>query len=471
MQETHDCVYCVVDLHAITARQAKAELKRNTIDTANMFLAAGIDPQRSIVIVQSHVPQHSELAWILNTVAYMGELSRMTQFKDKTRGGEAESIGVGIFDYPVLMAADILLYRADAVPVGEDQKQHVELTRDLAERFNNAFGKTFVVPEPIIRTEGARIMGLDDPTKKMSKSADSAYNYIALTDSPDEIRRKIKRAVTDSGAEVRAGPDKPALTNLLTIYSLLAGEPVEAVVARYEGKGYAEFKKRPRRGRGRGARRPSSGAWRELGADKGFTLDVLRDGAERAEAIAERTMRESARPHGVRTPSVACRPASRRAPAARSAVPAPAPARCRRAACAPRRRSSARSATACRARRAGGPGGAAARSRGRGGGGPVRPAPSPPSAPAPAAAASDGASWLALARASARRRARSSSLSGSTTKRSARRARRRRGRLHRQAERAAAVQGELDDLQAGSRRARRSAAARLTASWSGWPPS
>ena len=291
MQATHDCVYCVVDLHAITARQAKADLKRNTIDTANMFLAAGIDPQRSIVIVQSHVPQHSELAWLLNTVAYMGELSRMTQFKDKTRGGAAESIGVGIFDYPVLMAADILLYRADAVPVGDDQKQHVELTRDLAERFNNAFGKTFVVPEPIIRTEGARIMGLDDPTRKMSKSADSAYNYIALTDAPDEIRRKIKRAVTDSGAEVRADPGKPALTNLLTIYGLLAGEPVEAVVARYEGKGYAEFKKDLAEvvveALGPFQRRMS-----ELGADKGFTLDVLRDGAERAEVIAERTLRK-----------------------------------------------------------------------------------------------------------------------------------------------------------------------------------
>ena len=289
MQETHDCVYCVVDLHAITARQAKAELKRNTIDTANMFLASGIDPQRSIVIVQSHVPQHSELAWILNTVAYMGELSRMTQFKDKTRGGESESIGVGIFDYPVLMAADILLYRADAVPVGDDQRQHVELTRDLAERFNNAFGKTFVVPEPIIRTAGARIMGLDDPARKMSKSADSAHNYIALTDSPDEIRRKIKRAVTDSGAEVRFGPDKPALSNLLTIYSLLAGEPVEAVVARYEGKGYAELKTDLAEIVVE-ALGPFQRRMTELGADKSFTLDVLRDGAERAAVIAARTM-------------------------------------------------------------------------------------------------------------------------------------------------------------------------------------
>ncbi len=289
LQETHDCVYCVVDLHAITIRQTKAELKRSTLDTANMFLAAGVDPQRSIVIVQSHVAQHAELAWILNTVAYMGELRRMTQFKEKTGGGEGESIGVGIFDYPVLMAADILLYQTDAVPVGEDQKQHVELTRDLAERFNNAFGKTFVVPQPIIRTEGARIMGLDDPARKMSKSADSAYNYIALTDSPDEIRRKIKRAVTDSGTEVRAAPDKPALTNLLTIYATLAGESVESVAARYEGKGYAEFK-RDLAEVVVEALAPFQRRMAELSADRGFTLDVLRDGAERAAAIAERTM-------------------------------------------------------------------------------------------------------------------------------------------------------------------------------------
>ena len=289
MQETHDCVYCVVDLHAITVRQARAELRRNVIEAANMFLAAGIDPQRSIVIVQSHVPQHTELAWILNTIAYMGELRRMTQFKDKTGGGEGESIGVGLFDYPVLMAADILLYRADAVPVGEDQKQHVELTRDLAERFNNAFGKTFVVPEPIIREEGARVMALDDPTKKMSKSAGSAYNYIALDDSPDEIRRKIRRAVTDSGTEVRTGPDKPALTNLLTIYGLLSGEPVAAIVERYEGKGYADFK-RDLAEVVVGALGPIQERLRALEDDPEHTLAVLKDGAERAEAIAERTM-------------------------------------------------------------------------------------------------------------------------------------------------------------------------------------
>ena len=289
MQETHDCIYCVVDLHAITVRQQRAELRRNTIDVANMFLACGVDPERSIVIVQSHVPAHSELMWILNTIAYMGELRRMTQYKDKTAGAEGESIGVGLFDYPVLMAADILLYRADAVPIGEDQKQHVELTRDLAERFNNAFGKTFVVPQPIIRTEGARVMSLDDPTKKMSKSAGSENSYIALMDQPDVIRRKIRRAVTDSGGEVRGGPDKPALTNLLDIFSALSGDPVHEIVGRYEGKGYADLKA----DLGEvvvSALAPIQGRIRELEADKSYTLEVLRTGAERAEAIAARTL-------------------------------------------------------------------------------------------------------------------------------------------------------------------------------------
>ncbi len=289
MQETHDCVYCAVDLHAITVRQERKALTRATIDLVNLFIAAGIDPQRSIVIVQSHVPQHSELAWILNTITYMGELRRMTQFKDKTGGGEGESVPVGLFDYPVLMAADILLYRADAVPVGEDQKQHVELTRDLAERFNNAFGKTFVVPEPIIRTEGARVMALDDPTKKMSKSAGSEASYIALTDQPDTVRRKIRRAVTDSGTEVRPGPDKPALSNLLQIYSVLSGESVETLVERYAGKGYAEFKTDLAEVVV-GALAPLQARIAELEADPGFVLGVLKEGAERAEAIAARTL-------------------------------------------------------------------------------------------------------------------------------------------------------------------------------------
>ena len=227
--------------------------------------------------------------WILNTITYMGELRRMTQFKDKTAGAEGESVGVGLFDYPVLMAADILLYRADAVPVGEDQKQHVELTRDVAERFNNAFGKAFVVPEPIIRSEGRRVMSLDDPTKKMSKSAGSENSYIALMDAPDVIRRKIRRAVTDSGTEVRGGPEKPALTNLLDIYSILSGATVDEIEQRYEGQGYADFKADLAEAVVE-ALVPIQARIRELEADRIYTLEVLKTGAERAEAIAGRTL-------------------------------------------------------------------------------------------------------------------------------------------------------------------------------------
>ena len=289
MQETHDCVYCAVDLHAITVRQVRAELRRNTVDLVNLFLASGIDPERSIVFVQSHVPAHTELMWILNTLTYMGELRRMTQFKDKTAGQEGESIGVALFDYPVLQAADILLYQADAVPIGEDQKQHVELTRDIAIRFNNAFGKAFVVPEPFIREGGARIMSLDDPTKKMSKSAGSENSYIAVTDAPEVVRRKIRRAVTDSGTEVKGGPDKPALTNLLDIYGAISGESIAAIEARYEGKGYADFKADLAEVVVE-ALAPIQTRIRELEADKTFTLEVLKTGAERAEAIAGRTL-------------------------------------------------------------------------------------------------------------------------------------------------------------------------------------
>jgi tryptophanyl-tRNA synthetase len=289
MQETHDCVYCAVDLHAITVRQQRAELRRNTIDLVNLLLASGIDPERSIVFVQSHVAAHTELMWILNTITYMGGAAAHDAVQDKTAGQEGESIGVALFDYPVLQAADILLYQADAVPIGEDQKQHVELTRDIAIRFNNAFGKAFVVPEPIIREGGARVMGLDDPTKKMSKSSGSDNSYIAVMDQPDVMRRKIKRAVTDSGTDVRGGPDKPALTNLLDIYSALTGEAVSAIEQRYEGKGYADFKT------DLGevvveALAPIQSRIRELEADKSFTVEVLRAGAERAEAIAGRTL-------------------------------------------------------------------------------------------------------------------------------------------------------------------------------------
>ena len=242
LQKTHKCIYCIVDLHAVTVPQDPKALQANILRAAATYLAAGVDPQKSTIFVQSHRPEHTELAWYLNTITRFGEMRRMTQFKDKKSKFSEEDIPLGIFNYPVLMAADILLYDTDLVPVGEDQKQHVELARDLAQRFNNRFGNTFTAPEPKIVTGAARIMGLDNPKTKMSKSAASANNYIALTDSADVIARKIKRAVTDSGNVVKAGEDKPALTNLLTIYSRLADKSISEVEKLYDGKTYAEFK-------------------------------------------------------------------------------------------------------------------------------------------------------------------------------------------------------------------------------------
>ncbi|MFZ1626450.1 MAG: tryptophan--tRNA ligase [Candidatus Moraniibacteriota bacterium] len=291
LQDEYEAIFCVVDMHAITVPQDPVELRKKTIEIAKIYLASGIDPKKSTLFVQSHVPGHAELGWILNTITKIGELKRMTQYKDKSgniylsayqknieqierhlveasakdtfskdeylglvrdfREGvekpllqaiDEGEVGVGLFDYPVLMAADILLYDTATVPVGEDQKQHVELTRDLAQRFNSRFGETFVVPEPLIQREGARIMGLDDPTKKMSKSAASEYNYIALSDDADTIRKKIKKAVTDSGSEIVYADDKPALMNLINIYTLLSGKKVDEVEAMYVGRGYGDFK-------------------------------------------------------------------------------------------------------------------------------------------------------------------------------------------------------------------------------------
>ncbi len=242
LQNDYEAFFCVVDLHAITVPQEPAELRKKILEIAKIYLAAGINPEKSTIFIQSHIAGHTELGWILNTVATMGELGRMTQYKDKSQKDGWEGSGVGLFDYPVLMAADILLYDTAVVPVGEDQKQHVELTRDLAQRFNNRFGETFVLPEPLITKEGARIMGLDDPTKKMSKSAASEYNYIALTDDADAIRKKIKKAVTDSGSEIVYSDEKPALRNLINIYTLLSGKSTQEIEAMYQGKGYGDFK-------------------------------------------------------------------------------------------------------------------------------------------------------------------------------------------------------------------------------------
>jgi tryptophanyl-tRNA synthetase len=243
MQDEYDATFCVVDLHAITVEQNPQELNRRILDVTKMYIALGINPKKSTIFVQSDVVEHTELCWILNcTCARMGDMEKMTQFKDKSAKGDVERASVGLFDYPVLMASDILLYDTDVVPVGEDQVQHVELTRTLARRFNKKYGETFVVPQPKLTEEGKRIMGLNDPTKKMSKSAESEYNYIALMDSPDKIRKKIRKAVTDSGSEIIYSDDKPALQNLINIYSLLSDKTTDEIEKEYVGKGYGDFK-------------------------------------------------------------------------------------------------------------------------------------------------------------------------------------------------------------------------------------
>ncbi|MFN8484390.1 MAG: tryptophan--tRNA ligase [Anaerolineae bacterium] len=284
-QDQFENYFCVVDHHAITVPQDPDELRRRTISLTNAYLAAGLDPNKVTIFIQSHVPEHTELAWILNTFTYFGELRRMTQFKEKA-GKRQEEVNVGLFDYPVLQAADIVLYDANFVPVGEDQRQHVELTRDIAQRVNYRLGEgTLVVPEPLIKVEGARIMGLDDPTKKMSKSAPTPRNYIALTDDPDTIRQKMRAAVTDSGTEIRAAEDKPALTNLLTIYSLFTGLPLAEIEARYAGKGYSDLKRDLAEVIIEGLA-PFQERMAELEANPDYTVSVLREGAARAQAQA-----------------------------------------------------------------------------------------------------------------------------------------------------------------------------------------
>jgi tryptophanyl-tRNA synthetase len=243
IQDDHDNFYCIVDLHALTVPQDPKVLRYNVRELAAVFVAVGLDPERSVIFRQSRVSAHAELAWLLNCIARVGELSRMTQFKDKVQRGGAEAASVGLYDYPVLQAADILLYGTHLVPVGEDQRQHLELSRTLARRFNSLYGETFVVPEPMILDVGARVMALDDPAQKMSKSSPTPAGYIALLDEPDTIRRKIRRAVTDSGIEVTAGPEKPAITNLLGIYAALAGKTIPELEEQYRGKGYGDFKR------------------------------------------------------------------------------------------------------------------------------------------------------------------------------------------------------------------------------------
>jgi tryptophanyl-tRNA synthetase len=243
LQETHETFYCVVDLHALTVQPEPEALRRRTRTAAAQLLGLGLDPDRCSLFLQSHVPEHAELAWILSCLTGYGEASRMTQFKDKSARQGAAATSVGLFTYPVLMAADILLYRADVVPVGEDQRQHLELTRTLAERFNHRYGETFVVPEPSIVKDTAKIVDLQEPAAKMSKTAESQAGVLDLLEDPASLRKKIMRAVTDTGTEVRAAPDKPGVSNLLTIYAALSGRTVEDLEKEYAGRGYGDLKR------------------------------------------------------------------------------------------------------------------------------------------------------------------------------------------------------------------------------------
>jgi tryptophanyl-tRNA synthetase len=288
LQHEYESFFCVVDLHAITVPQDPKLLAAKTKEVARIYLAAGIDPNVSTVFVQSDVHEHSELAWVLNGVVRVGELERMTQYKDKAKK-QKENVLAGILNYPVLMAADILLYQTDLVPVGHDQKQHLELTRDVASRFNRDFGQTFRVPDAFIPKVGAKIMALDDPAKKMSKSDENVNGSITLVDDADTIRRKFRRAVTDSGTEIRFDQSRPAITNLLTIYHLLTGSSAEEIEAHFEGRGYAQLKSELAEATIEFLR-PFQERMKAIG-DEGLHR-ILSDGAEKARAIARETMRQ-----------------------------------------------------------------------------------------------------------------------------------------------------------------------------------
>ena len=288
LQEENECIYCIVDMHSITVPQDPKELRKNTLDVAALYLAVGVDPSKSIVFVQSDVPGHSELSWVLTCNSYTGELSRMTQFKDKSKG--KESAPTGLFTYPILMAADILLYDTDIVPVGNDQKQHIELCRDIAIRINNKYKKTFVVPDGRFLKAGARIMALDDPEKKMSKSAENIHSRISLLDEPSKIKKSNMRATTDSEGSIRFDPEnKPGITNLLNIYSVFSGKDISEIEKDYDGRGYGDFKKDLVEVTV-DALTPIKERFNEIRNSEEL-IKTLKDGAERAGVIAERTMK------------------------------------------------------------------------------------------------------------------------------------------------------------------------------------
>lgn len=288
LQEEHNCIYTIADLHSITVDNVPADLRRRAYEFMAIFLAIGLDPEKSIIFAQSHVHAHAELAWVLNCYTQFGEAKRMTQFKDKSKKNP-ENVNVGLFAYPTLMAADILLYNADYVPIGKDQKQHLELARTIAERFNNKYSPTFTVPDGIFPKTGAKIQNLLDPSSKMGKTDDNVNGVIFLKDDPDTIMRKFKRAVTDSGNEIRISPDKPGISNLLTIYSVMTNQSLQAAEAHFQGSSYADFKTEV----GEAVvetLRPVREKYLELMSNKDYLDQVLRQGAEKASRIADRTI-------------------------------------------------------------------------------------------------------------------------------------------------------------------------------------
>ena len=289
LQKDYDCLYMVADLHALTVRQVPADLRRNTLTQLAAYIASGLDPEKNVLFVQSHVPAHAQMAWVLDCYTMFGELSRMTQFKDKS-AKNADNINAGLFTYPALMAADILLYQADLVPVGGDQKQHVEICRDIANRFNGIYGETFKIPEPYIPKVGARVMSLTSPENKMSKSDKDPNGCIYMLEKPEDIMRKFKKAVTDSDACVRYDPaNKPGVSNLMQIYSVATGSSFEAIEAEFAGRGYGDFKKAV----GESVvelLRPIREETERLLADKAYLESVYRAGAEKASYVANRTV-------------------------------------------------------------------------------------------------------------------------------------------------------------------------------------
>lgn len=290
LQDDYDCYFCVVDLHAITVKQEPKDLRARTLEVLAIYIASGIEPEKNTLFIQSHVSAHAEAAWLLNCYTYIGELSRMTQFKDKSQR-YGESISAGLFTYPVLMASDILLYDTDLVPVGEDQKQHLELSRDIAERFNNAYSPTFTVPEPYITKAGARIMDLQEPGKKMSKSAENANGYILIMDPPEVIRKKISRAVTDSLGIVKYNDEQPGVKNLISILSTITGMTIEEIENKYEGQGYAGFKSDVAEAIV-SELEPVQKKVKEVLSDKSYLEAIYKRGAEKANYVANKTLRK-----------------------------------------------------------------------------------------------------------------------------------------------------------------------------------